>query len=167
MFSLKEDWTRALGFGLRRDDLLNARKTERMKPSFLKGSLPTATAKPANRAASVALSCPPGHWNGGYQVPPQIQQGSNNATNNSVVSQRGNETLNLDVANLIPPIERVNLQYRCTCCNGSLSGGYWSNEKLSSCGKYTLHRNYVTDHVLSWARLLNKKGQLLHWCKLG
>jgi len=58
----------------------------------------------------MALNRPPGHWNDGYQLPPQIEQGSNNATNNDVVSHRGNETLSLDVANLIPPKERVNLQ---------------------------------------------------------
>lgn len=101
LFILKEDWTRALRFGFRRDDALDMRKTQRVKPAFLKSSLPAAT-----RATSVAVNCPPGHWNGGYQGPPQMQQGrSNNATSNGFVGQRGSKTLSLDVANLIMPIE--------------------------------------------------------------
>lgn len=93
LFSLKEDWTRDLGFGFSRGEALNARKTERVEPSFLESSLPTAAAEPVTRATSVALNCP------------HLQQGSHNATDNNAVSQRGNVTLNLDVANLIPPME--------------------------------------------------------------
>lgn len=101
LFILKEDWTRPLRFGFGRGDTLDTRKTQGVKPTSLKSLLPTAT-----RATSVAVNCLPGHRNGGCQIPSQMQQGrSNNATSNGFVCQRGSETLSLDVANLIMPME--------------------------------------------------------------